>query len=72
VQDARRLAMRTDVASCASFIHRAAFDQYDPGTLPGVLADYDRFTIDEAVGKPLPDISSRVSACMKINKWMFE
>ena len=71
-EDARRLAMRTDVASCVAAIRGATFDDYDPGTLPGVLADYDRPTFHAAVGKLLPDMSDKVRACMKKNEWMFE
>jgi hypothetical protein len=71
-EDARRLAMRTDVASCVSAIYRKAFDEYDPGTLPGVLADYDRATFNMAVGLLLPDMSDKVKACMRNNPWNFE
>jgi hypothetical protein len=71
-EDARRLAMRTDVGSCVAAIHRAAFDEYDPGTLYWLLDDYDRTTFDAAVGKLLPDMSGRVRACIKNNEWMFE
>ena len=71
-EDARRLAMRTDVSSCVAAIHGAAFDEYDPGTLPSVLADYDRSTFHAAVGKLLPDMLDKVRACMKNNEWLFE
>ena len=71
-EDARRLAMRTDVGSCVAAIHRAAFDEYDPGTLYWLLDDYDRTTFDAAVGKLLPDMSGKVRACIKNNEWMFE
>jgi len=71
-EDARRLAMRTDVGSCVAAIHRAAFDEYNAGTLYMLLADYDRSTFDEAVGKLLPDMSDKVRACIKNNEWMFE
>jgi hypothetical protein len=71
-EDARRLAMRKDVGSCVAAIHRAAFDEYNAGTLYMLLADYDRSTFDEAVGKLLPDMSDKVRACMKRNEWMFE
>jgi len=71
-EDARRLATRTDVVSCMAAIRQAVFDEYDPGTLPTVLADYDRSTFYAAVGKLLPDMSGRVRACMKNNEWMFE
>jgi len=71
-EDARRLAMRSDVGSCVAAIHRAAFDEYNAGTLYMLLADYDRSTFDEAVGNLLPDMSDKVRACMKRNEWMFE
>ena len=71
-EDARRLAMRTEVGSCKAAIREAAFDEYDPGTLPSVLADYDRSTFHAAVGKLLPDMSDKVRACMKNNEWLFE
>jgi len=71
-EDARRLAMRTDVGSCVAAIHRAAFDEYDPGTLYWLLDDYDRTTFDAAVGKLLPDMSGKVRACIKNNEWMFD
>jgi flagellar biosynthesis GTPase FlhF len=71
-EDARRLAMRSDVGSCVAAIHTAAFDEYDPGTLPGVLADFDRATFYEAVGKLLPDMSDKLRSCIKRNEWMFE
>jgi flagellar biosynthesis GTPase FlhF len=71
-EDARRLAMRKDVGSCVAAIHRAAFDEYNAGTLYMLLADYDRSTFDEAVGKLLPDMSDKVRACMKRNEWMFD
>jgi hypothetical protein len=67
-----RLAMRQSVGSCVVAIRKAAFDEYDPGTLVGVLADYDRATFDEAVGKLLPDMSDKVKACMRNNPWNFE
>jgi len=71
-EDARRLAMRTDVASCVSAIHRAAFDEYDYGTLGMVWANYDRATFNEAVRLLLPDMSDKVKACMRNNPWNFE
>ena len=71
-EDARRLAMRKDVGSCVAAIHTAAFDEYNAGTLYMLLADYDRSTFDEAVGKLLPEMSDKVRACMKRNEWMFE
>jgi flagellar biosynthesis GTPase FlhF len=70
-EDARRLAMRTDVASCVAAIHGAAFDEYDPGTLGGVWSDYDHNTFEEAVGKLREDMSNKVRACMKNNEWLF-
>jgi len=70
-EDARRLAMRTEVGSCMAAIREAAFDEYDSGTLPSVLADYDRSTFHAAVGKLLPDMSDKVRACMKNNEWDF-
>jgi len=60
------------VGSCVAAIHRAAFDEYDPGTLYWLLDDYDRTTFDAAVGKLLPDMSGKVRACIKNNEWMFE
>jgi hypothetical protein len=71
-EDARRLAMRADVGSCVAEIRQAVFDEYDPGTLPGVLADYDRSTFYAAVGKLLPDMSDKLRACIKRNEWMFD
>jgi len=71
-EDARRLAMRTDVASCVSAIQRAAFDEYDPGTLELVQAAYDRATFNMAVGLLLPDMSDKVKACIKNNEWLFK
>jgi hypothetical protein len=71
-EDARRLAMRTEVGSCMAAIRKAVFDEYDPGTLPGVLADYDRATFYEAAGKLMPDMSDKLRACMKRNEWVFE
>ena len=71
-ENARRLAMRTDVGSCVAAIREAVFDEYDPGTLPMMLADYDRSTFHAAVGKLLPDMSDKLRACIKRNEWMFE
>ena len=71
-EDARRLAMRTDVGSCVAAICQAVFDEYDPGTLPGVLADYDRTTFHAAVGKLQTNMSDKLRACIKRNEWMFE
>jgi hypothetical protein len=71
-EDARRLAMRSDVGSCVAEIRQAVFDEYDPGTLPGVLADFDRSTFYAAVGKLQPDMSDKLRACIKRNEWMFE
>ena len=71
-EDARRLAMRTEVGSCMAAIRKAVFDEYDPGTLPGVLADFDRPTFHAAVGKLLPDMSDKLRACIRRNEWMFD
>ena len=70
-EDARRLAMRTDVGSCVAAIHEAAFDEYDPGTLPMMLRDFDGSTVEAAVNKLRPDMSDKVRACMKNNEWDF-
>ena len=70
-EDARRLAMRTDVGSCIAAIRQAVFDEYDPGTLPGVLADFDRSTFYAAVGRLQPELSNKVSAVMKSCPWDF-
>jgi hypothetical protein len=64
--------MRTDVGSCVAAICQAVFDEYDPGTLPGVLADYDRTTFHAAVGKLQTNMSDKLRACIKRNEWMFE
>jgi len=71
-ENARRLAMRTNVCSCVRAIHEAAFDEYDPGTLPTVLADFDRSTFYAAVGRLQPDMSDKLRACIKRNEWMFD
>ena len=71
-EDARRLAMRTEVGSCMAAIRKAVFDEYDPGTLPGVLADFDRSTFYAAVVKLPPTWAEKVAACMKNNAWMFD
>jgi hypothetical protein len=71
-EDARRLAMRKDVGSCVAAIHRAAFDEYDPGTLVTVLRLYDLSTFHEAAGMLRGEMSDKVRACMKNNEWMFE
>ena len=71
VEDARRLAMRTEVGSCMAAIRQAVFDEYDPGTLPGVLADFDRSTFYAAVGRLQPELSNKVSAVMKRCPWDF-
>ena len=71
VEDARRLAMRTDVASCVAAIREAVFDEYDPGTLPMMLRNFEGFTVQEAVNKLRPDMSDKVRACMKNNEWDF-
>ena len=70
-QDARRLAMRTDVGSCVAAIREAVFDEYDPGTLPSVLTDFDRSTFYAAVGRLQPELSNKVSAVMKRCPWDF-
>lgn len=70
-EDARRLAMRTDVGSCMAAIRQAVFDEYDPGTLPMMLRDFDGSTVEAALGKLRPDMSDRVRACMKNNEWDF-
>ena len=71
-EDARRLANRTNAASCVAAIHGAIFDEYEYGTLINVWSNYDRNTFEEAVGKLLPDMSGKVRACIKNNEWMFE
>ena len=71
-EDARRLAMRTDVGSCMAAIRQAVFDEYDPGTLPTVLAHYDRSTFYAAVGKLLPDMSGKMRECIKNNECVFD
>ena len=71
-EDARRLAMRTEVGSCMAAIRKAVFDEYDPGTLPGVLADFDRSTFYAAVVKLPPTWAEKVAACMKNNAWVFD
>ena len=70
-EDARRLAMRTDVSSCVASIREAVFDEYDPGTLPMRLRDFDGSTVKAAVNKLRPDMSDKVRACMKNNEWDF-
>ena len=70
-EDARRLAMRTDVSSCVAAIGKAVFDEYDPGTLPMMLRNFEGFTVQEAVNKLRPDMSDKVRACMKNNEWDF-
>jgi flagellar biosynthesis GTPase FlhF len=71
-EDARRLAMRSDVGSCVAAIHTAAFDEYDPGTLVTVLGYYDRSTFNEAVGMLRGALSDKLRACIKNNEYVFD
>jgi hypothetical protein len=71
-EDARRMAMRKDVGSCVAAIHRAAFDEYDPGTLVTVLGYYDRSTFNEAVGMLQGGLSDKLRACIKNNEYVFD
>jgi len=55
-EDARRLAMRKDVAACRWAIVNSSFDEWDFGSLGfDVLHQFDRRTLDAAVDKLLPD-----------------
>ena len=55
-EDARRLAMRADVAACRWAIVNSSFDDWDLGSLAfDVLRQFDRTTFDVAVDKLVPD-----------------
>ena len=55
-EDARRLAMRTDVAACRWAIVKAKFDEWDCGSLGyDVLQNFERTTFNVAVDKLVPD-----------------
>ena len=71
-EDARRLAMRTDVGSCKQAIMQASFDEYDPGTFITVWGKYNPETVMAAVVKLPPTWAEKVAACMKNNAWVFD
>ena len=75
-QDARRLAMRTDVAACRWAIVKAKFDEWDCGSLGfDVLRNFNRSTFDAAVDKLLPDfpnVFDKIKALIKNCPWEFE
>ncbi|NDB95462.1 MAG: hypothetical protein EBZ78_04815 [Verrucomicrobia bacterium] len=71
-EDARRLAMRTDVGSCMAAIKQATFDEHDPGTLATVWVDYDHSTFNEAASRLRSDMFDKIRALRKNCPWEFE
>ena len=68
-ENARRLAMRTDVAACRWAIVNSSFDDWDLGSLAfDVLRQFDRNTFDAAVEKltpDFPDVFDKIKALIK-------
>ena len=75
-EDARRLAMRTDVAACRWAIVNSSFDDWDLGSLAfDVLRQFDRTTFDVAVDKLVPDfphVFDKIKALIRNCPWEFK
>ena len=72
-EDARRLARRTDVASCVAEIRDASFDDLDPGNLEcSVYSKFDRQTFYKALESVPAEVEDLVRLCMKNNAWLFD
>ena len=72
-EDARRLARRTDVASCVAEIRSASFDDWDPGNLQAsVYSEFDRQTFYKALERVPAEVEDLVRLCMKNNAWLFD
>ena len=72
-EDARRLAIRTEVGSCMTAIRSASFDDWDYGNLEcDVYSRFDRQTFNKALEGLPAQISDLVRTCMKNNPWIFQ
>ena len=79
-EDARRLAMRTDVASCVAAIKQADFDIFDPSFdrhnprafLVSVWGEYNFEAVMAALKKLPPDWTNKVKECMRKTDWLYK
>jgi hypothetical protein len=79
-EDARRLAMRTDVGSCMAAIKQADFDIFDPSFdrhnprafFVSVWGEYNCETVMAALEKLPSDWTNKVKECMRKTDWLYK